>query len=145
MSYVQDFSHAIFLGQTLGPASITATTNGNAVPIASTDVNLLTVVAAVGSVSGTSPTLSLVVQVSSNGTNWTDILTLPTITSGPQIVLQSFGIPPPAPDAPAFTQVRCRAVVGGTSPNFNVHVFFQSLLRHPVPQLGAVGSPPVMN
>jgi len=100
------------------PATITSNTNGSSVNVVSAKIatrRKAKMVVSVGNVSGTSPTLVVKLQGSSDGSTWADIpgATTSTISaSGAYIVSVDVNKP----------YIRSVLTVGGTSPSFAVAV-----------------------
>jgi hypothetical protein len=150
MSYINDFSHAIFQQDTLYPQTITANTNGASVDLALVGGNTISASLSVGSVSGTSPTLSVKLQSSADNSTWADIpgAVFPTVTASGANTRQVLQVTLPRPDntgtaAPRY--VRAVATVGGTSPSYVVNCEIMGLRKHPQAALGAVNTPPAIN
>jgi len=148
MTNVRDFTHAIFAEATVRPQAVTANTTGLAVPVGRGGGNTLALYLSVGAVSGTSPTLTVVVEAadSATATTWTPVVTLPIIMAGNQLVTQYFLVPPaPTISTEGHRFVRARLTVGGTSPSFLVSALVVGMLKHPQPGLGAMAGAPTIN
>lgn len=106
----------------------TASTTGPAVELG--DAGALTFVVAVTAVSGTSPTLSLLIEGSDDGTNWYTIAKV----GSDGYSLGSLGAAPAnftgagtvRGTCPAARFVRYRSTIGGTSPSFTYSVIGSS-------------------
>lgn len=91
--------------------AVTANTNGSSVYVGSTGIAYIQF--DVSNVSGTSPSLTIKLQESADGTTWNDVLSLPAMTA--------------AGSARAYFQtskqyVRYTFTVSGTSPSFDIAV-----------------------
>lgn len=91
------------------------TTTGNSDARVLDDVHEGLVFVRVTSVSGTSPTLDVVVQVSDDGTNWYDHVDVPQITASGNFVQ-------PTTNFGKF--VRMEYTIGGTTPSFTFGITF---------------------
>lgn len=90
-------------------ANVTATATGDAVDFNGEDLYPLTLRVVVPSVSGTSPTLNIEYQESSDNSNWSAIGSMPEITAAGEYYKRFWG---------KKRYRRAKMTVAGTSPNF---------------------------
>ncbi len=109
--------------QMLAPQDLTASANGAQITVSGV-LDKARVDLSVGAVSGTSPTLSVAIQSSPDGTTWTTRYTFPTVSSGNQVLSAAI--------APGEYDVywRASATVGGTSPSFYASANFTAVPRN---------------
>jgi hypothetical protein len=114
---------ATLYGNTTG-VTTSANLQGASVDLADNVGNVITAVAVVGVVTGTSPTMDAKMQESTDGTTWTDVTSgaFTQITTSSQV--QALAI------KPTKRYVRCTGTVGGTSPVFPTQVVVYAARRH---------------
>lgn len=115
-------SHAVVGGDF--PVSRTATANGTGVDLIDVAGNMQTALLLTGAVSGTTPTLDVKIQESSDNTTFTDVAgaTFTQQTAANQRQVISF--------AAIKRYVRAVYTIAGTSPNFATGVTFLASRRH---------------
>lgn len=99
----------------LHPQEVTADTNHTAVEIEEQEIDGM-VVADLGAVTGTTPTLDLKVQTSKDGgTTWDDALVFDQVTAGDKVAAGKLHLN-------LVTHVRAVSDVGGTTPSFTMSI-----------------------
>jgi hypothetical protein len=97
--------------------SVSANASGSSVDLSSNVGNLVSAILVVGNAAGTTPTLDIIMQESTNGSaNWTAITgaSFTQVTTSNQVQVIGF--------KPTTRYVRCTGTTGGTNPVFETTV-----------------------